>query len=171
MVRPCGTQYMHTFQYPQAWIMFFTLLFTTEFSYVSFLVVLLWLFQVSLATLQISIVVTGVVGWPEGCLSLNCVWPLTKRAIHEAQWPSAFIYDMDCTFYNLLVNICYWFFLCHKELSNSPVLKMYVTTPWNFDHLLYMWENIFLFCAAVARRTCRINHKKCNPFLLILTEV
>jgi len=65
--------------------MFFTLPFNTEFSYVSFLVVLLWLFQVSLTTLQINIIVTGVVGWPEGCLSLNCVWPLTKRAIHEAQ--------------------------------------------------------------------------------------
>lgn len=49
---------------------------------------------------------------------------------------------------------------------------MHVTIPWNFDHLLYVWENVFLFCAALARRTFRINHKKnCSPFVLILTEV
>jgi hypothetical protein len=37
---------------------------------------------------------------------------------------------------------------------------MHVTIPWNFDHLLYVLENVFLFSAALARRTFRINHKK-----------
>jgi hypothetical protein len=106
--------------------------------------------------------VTGVVGRPESCVSLSSAWHFSEPALHEAQHHTQCFYQQHWGHIHFLtiVNVCYWFLLCHREFSNSPVFKTHITIQWHFDDPpAHVPENLFFCCAIVASRTFKIYHR------------
>jgi hypothetical protein len=165
-----GTQRTHTFAYPMASVMFFTLPLDTESSFASFLVVI----HQFISVLQQR-------------RSDCCCWPARVRRVTELRlaflrtrnsWSlmtnSAFINSIVSIyiFYHLWVFVTDSFSATKNSVTagyfkrTSPHHAILMTSCACATKLIVLWRSV------IASRTFQINHRiSCWHFLLILIEV